>query len=163
MAALDAQETAVPAPDAAVEAAAEPEETIDQKIDNVFAKSTGWFVSSIFSTIPIAGYDVLWIVLWLALAGVVFTLAFRFINIRAFPLAIRTVKGKYTDDTDPGEITHFQALATAISGTVGLGNIAGVAIGISMAGPGVAFWLFLSGFLGMATQIRGVHARHEIS
>ncbi|QTN34324.1 alanine:cation symporter family protein [Akkermansiaceae bacterium] len=136
-----------PAPDPAVQA-----QGIDQKIDAVFAKSTGWFVSGIFSTIRVAGYDVLWIVLWLALAGVVFTLAFRFINIRAFPLAIRTVKGKYSDESDPGEITHFQALATAVSGTVGLGNIAGVAIGISMAGPGVAFWLFLSGFLGMATK-----------
>ena len=128
------------------------EKTIDQKIDSAFAKSTGWFVNGIFSSIPIAGYDVLWVVLWLALAGFVCTAVFKFINIRAFPLAIRTVKGKYSDATDPGEITHFQALATAVSGTVGLGNIAGVAIGISMAGPGVAFWLFLSGFLGMATK-----------
>jgi len=128
------------------------EMTVDQKIDGLFAKSTGWFVSGIFSSIPIAGYDVLWVVLWLALAGIVCTLVFGFINIRAFPLALRTVKGKYSDESDPGEITHFQALATAVSGTVGLGNIAGVAIGISMAGPGVAFWLFLSGFLGMATK-----------
>lgn len=126
--------------------------TMDARIDAVFAKLTGWFVSAVFSSITIADYDVLWIVLWLALAGGVFTLAFRFINIWAFPLAVRTVKGKYSDETDPGDITHFQALATAVSGTVGLGNIAGVAIGISMAGPGVAFWLFLSGFLGMATK-----------
>lgn len=127
-------------------------ETLDRKIDDAFASSTGWFVAAIFSTFPIAGYDVLWVVIWLALAGLVFTLAFGFINIRAFPLAIRTVRGKYSDASDAGEITHFQALATAVSGTVGLGNIAGVAIGISMAGPGVAFWLFLSGFLGMATK-----------
>jgi AGCS family alanine or glycine:cation symporter len=157
--ALHAQDAdlTVPAEPSAVAVSAAPDEGqhekgIDEKIDEVFAKSTGWFVSSVFSSIPIAGYDVLWIVLWLALAGFVFTLAFRFINIRAFPLAIRTVKGKYSDETDPGDITHFQALATAVSGTVGLGNIAGVAIGISMAGPGVAFWLFLSGFLGMATK-----------
>jgi AGCS family alanine or glycine:cation symporter len=156
---LSAQETEPPVPMDTSAVTASPatelvkaETTIDQKIDSIFAKSTGWFVSSVFSTVRIADYDVLWIVLWLALAGVVFTLAFRFINIRAFPLALRTVKGKYSDDTDPGEITHFQALATAVSGTVGLGNIAGVAIGISMAGPGVAFWLFLSGFLGMATK-----------
>jgi len=128
------------------------EMTVDQKIDAAFKNSTGWFVTGIFSTIPIAGYDVLWVVLWLAAAGIIFTLAFGFINLRAFPLAIRTVKGKYSSEKDPGEITHFQALATAVSGTVGLGNIAGVAIGISMAGPGVAFWLFLSGFLGMATK-----------
>lgn len=126
--------------------------TVDQRIDKGFAKATGWFVSAIFSTIPVAGYDVLWVVLWLAAAGLIFTLAFGFINLRAFGLALKTVRGKYSRPDDPGEITHFQALTTAVSGTVGLGNIAGVAIGISMAGPGVAFWLFLSGFLGMATK-----------
>ena len=132
---------------------AEPEvKTLDEKIDEAFARTTGWFVGSIFSTVPVAGYDVLWVVIWLAAAGIILTLAFGFINIRAFPLAMRTVRGRYTDETDPGEITHFQALTAAVSGTVGLGNIAGVAIGIAIAGPGVAFWLFLAGFLGMATK-----------
>lgn len=139
-----AQDTTDPAP---VE-----EVTTDQKIDELFGNSTDWFVNSVFSEIDVNGYPVLWIVLWLAAAGLVFTIAFRFINIRAFPLALRTVRGKYSLDTDPGEITHFQALTAAVSGTVGLGNIAGVAIGITIAGPGVAFWLFLSGFLGMATK-----------
>ncbi len=148
---LQAQERETLDPSAEVEPVV-VEMTVDQKIDELFKSSTGWFVNGIFSSIPIAGYDVLWIVLWLAAAGLIFTLAFRFINLRAFPLALRTVRGKYSDDTDVGEITHFQALTTAVSGTVGLGNIAGVAIGISMAGPGVAFWLFLSGFLGMATK-----------
>lgn len=128
------------------------EKSLDEKIDEWFGKATKPFVEGIFSSIEIAGYDVLWVVLWLALAGVVFTLAFKFINIRAFPLALRTVRGKYSREDDPGDVTHFQALTAAVSGTVGLGNIAGVAIGISMAGPGVAFWLFLSGFLGMATK-----------
>jgi len=137
---------------AAVETAAEEQLTIDQRIDKGFAKATGWFVSIIFSTIPVAGYDVLWVVVWLAAAGLIITLAFGFINLRSFGLAVKTVRGKYSRADDPGEITHFQALTTAVSGTVGLGNIAGVAIGISMAGPGVAFWLFLSGFLGMATK-----------
>lgn len=126
--------------------------SLDQKIDRAFARTTGWFVSAVFSTIPVAGYNVLWVVLWLGFAGISLTVAFRFINIRAFPLAMRTVRGKYTDDTDPGEITHFQALTAAVSGTVGLGNIAGVAIGIAIAGPGVAFWLFVAGFIGMATK-----------
>jgi AGCS family alanine or glycine:cation symporter len=62
------------------------------------------------------------------------------------------VRGRYSRIDDPGEISHFQALSAAVSGTVGLGNIAGVAIGIMIGGPGVAFWLFLSGFLGMATK-----------
>jgi len=128
------------------------EQTLDQKIDAAFARTTGWFVGAIFSTVPVAGYDVLWVVLWLAFAGIFLTAAFRFINIRAFPLAMRTVRGKYTGAKDPGEISHFQALTAAVSGTVGLGNIAGVAIGIAVAGPGVAFWLFIAGFIGMATK-----------
>ena len=92
------------------------------------------------------------VIFWLAAAGVILTLAFKFINITAFPLALRTVRGKYSQASDPGAVTHFQALTAAVSGTVGLGNIAGVAIGIHSGGPGVAFWLFLSGFLGMSTK-----------
>ncbi|MDP0491786.1 MAG: alanine/glycine:cation symporter family protein [Verrucomicrobiota bacterium JB023] len=126
--------------------------SFDQKIDELFGNLTGWFVGAIFSSIPVAGYDVLWIIFWLAAAGLILTVAFRFINVRAFGLALRTVQGKYSTAKDPGAITHFQALSTAVSGTVGLGNIAGVAIGISIGGPGVAFWLLLSGFLGMATK-----------
>lgn len=92
------------------------------------------------------------VIFWLAAAGIVLTLVFKFINIRAFGLAMRTVRGKYSQAGDPGSVTHFQALTAAVSGTVGLGNIAGVAIGIHSGGPGVAFWLFLSGFLGMSTK-----------
>lgn len=149
----------VEVPASVVEEVAKPEApvaakppTMDEKIDKFFADATGWFVNGIFSSFKIAGYDVLWVVLWLALAGIVFTLVFGFINIRAFPLALRTVKGKYSLESDPGSVTHFQALTAAVSGTVGLGNIAGVAIGIQSGGPGVAFWLFLSGFLGMSTK-----------
>ena len=157
---LLAQDTEVPALDA-TEVAAEPAtetpapeapKTTDQKIDEGFGKATGWFVGAIFSSIKINDYDVLWVILWLAAAGLVFTIAFKFINVRCFGLALRTVRGKYSQKGDPGNISHFQALSTAVSGTVGLGNIAGVAIGISIGGPGVAFWLFLSGFLGMATK-----------
>lgn len=132
--------------------AAEAAETLDQKIDKFFSWATGWFVSGIFVDIPVNDYPVKAVVVWLVLAGVITTLSFKFINIRAFGLALRTVRGHYSHTGDPGEITHFQALTTAISGTVGLGNIAGVAIGIMIGGPGVAFWLFLSGFLGMATK-----------
>jgi len=126
--------------------------TVDQQLDAALGGATGWFVNIIFSSFKVGGYDVLWVVVWLAAAGFVFTLAFGFINVRAFGLALRTVRGKYSSAKDPGEISHFQALSTAVSGTVGLGNIAGVAIGISVGGPGVAFWLFLAGFLGMATK-----------
>lgn len=137
---------AVPAAEAA------GEKTMDQRIDAFFGKATGWFVGLIFADVPVGGYPVKAVVIWLALAGVVLTFYFRFINLRAFGLALRTVQGRYTHGGEPGEITHFQALSAAVSGTVGLGNIAGVAIGITYGGPGVAFWLFLSGFLGMATK-----------
>jgi AGCS family alanine or glycine:cation symporter len=99
-----------------------------------------------------AKFKIFLVIFWLAAAGMILTIIFKFINIRAFGLAMRTVRGKYSLDTDPGSVTHFQALTAAVSGTVGLGNIAGVAIGIHSGGPGVAFWLFLSGFLGMSTK-----------
>ena len=126
--------------------------TLDQVINDGFGSATGWFVNIIFKKIPLGDYQAQWIVLWLALGGIVLTAVFKFINIRGIKLALKTIKGKYTPTDAPGQITHFQALATAVSGTVGLGNIAGVAIGISIGGPGVAFWLFLAGFLGMATK-----------
>jgi AGCS family alanine or glycine:cation symporter len=133
-------------------AAAEETSGLDRKIDELFGWATGWFVNAVFTDIPIDGYPVKAVVIWLALAGIVLTLFFKFINLRAFGLAVRTVRGHYSHTDDPGEISHFQALSAAVSGTVGLGNIAGVAIGIMIGGPGVAFWLFLSGFLGMATK-----------
>lgn len=136
---------------AAAESAAQAM-SLDQRIDELFGWATGWFVKGIFTDIPINDYPVKAVVLWLALAGVLLTLFFKFINLRAFGLALRTVRGHYSHTGDPGEISHFQALSAAVSGTVGLGNIAGVAIGIMIGGPGVAFWLFLSGFLGMATK-----------
>ncbi len=136
----------------AQEAAPVVEKTLDQKIDELFGKATGPFVSTIFHSVKIGNFDALLVVFWLAAAGVILTLVFKFINIRAFGLAMRTVRGKYSLESDPGSVTHFQALTAAVSGTVGLGNIAGVAIGIHSGGPGVAFWLFLSGFLGMSTK-----------
>lgn len=92
------------------------------------------------------------IVLWLISAGLFFTIRMQFINIRAFKHAIDIILGKYDDPEDQGEVSHFQALATALSGTVGLGNIAGVAIAISLGGPGAAFWMTIAGFLGMSTK-----------
>lgn len=136
---------------AAAETAAQ-EKTMDQRIDEFFGWATGWFVNLIFVDVPVDGYPVKAVVIWLALAGVICTVYFKFINVRSFGLATRTVRGQYSQPNDPGEISHFQALSAAVSGTVGLGNIAGVAIGIMIGGPGVAFWLFLSGFLGMATK-----------
>lgn len=107
------------------------------------------------------------VVLWLAVGGVVATLYFGFLNIRAFPHAIACVGGKYDDPREPGEVNHFQALSSALSGTVGLGNIAGVTIAMTSGGPGAFFWMMMSGFLGMslkfvecslAVKYRQIHA-----
>ncbi|MGK7921369.1 MAG: alanine/glycine:cation symporter family protein [Trichodesmium sp.] len=92
------------------------------------------------------------IVLWLISGSLFFTIRMQFINLRAFKHAIDVILGKYDDPNDEGEVSHFQAVATALSGTVGLGNIAGVAIAISLGGPGAAFWMTIAGFLGMSTK-----------
>lgn len=120
------------------------------------------------------------VLLILIFGAVLFTLAFRFINIRRFPLAINVVRGEYEaienyghevvyenpelltvdgdipgtirDEGHEGEVSHFQALATAVSGTVGLGNIAGVAVAIAVGGPGATFWMIVCGLLGMSTK-----------
>ncbi len=92
------------------------------------------------------------IVVWLIFAAAFFTLFFRFINIRGIRHGMELVRGKFYDPSAPGEVTHFQALATALSGTVGLGNIAGVAVAVSIGGPGATFWMILAGFLGMSSK-----------
>ena len=75
-----------------------------------------------------------------------------FVNVKGFKHAIMLVKGDYDDPNNKGEVSHFQALTTALSGTVGLGNIAGVAIAISLGGPGATFWMIVAGFLGMSSK-----------
>jgi len=92
------------------------------------------------------------VVLWLIFGAITFTIFFRFINIRGFKHSIEIVSGKYDDPKDAGEVSHFQALTTALSATVGLGNIAGVAIAISIGGPGATFWMIVAGLLGMSSK-----------
>ncbi len=92
------------------------------------------------------------IVIWLVLGATFFTLRMGFINIRGFRHSIDLAKGKYDDPDAPGQVTHFQALATAVSGTVGLGNIAGVAVAVSLGGAGATFWMIVCGLLGMSSK-----------
>ncbi|MGY0393069.1 amino acid carrier protein [Bizionia sp. KMM 8389] len=92
------------------------------------------------------------IVIWLVLGALFFTIRMGFINIRGFKHAIDLARGKYDDPTAPGQVTHFQALATAVSGTVGLGNIAGVAVAVSLGGAGATFWMIVCGLLGMSSK-----------
>lgn len=138
-------------------------QTIDDTVNQIFASSTGWFVNLIFSNFPGTGFP--WIVGWLVVAALVFTIYFGFIQARAFGHAISLVRGDYSDPNDAGEVSHFQALATALSGTVGLGNIAGVAVAVGIGGPGATFWMILAGLLGMASKFTectlGVKYRNE--
>ncbi len=92
------------------------------------------------------------VVLWLILGATYFSVRFRFINVRAFRHAIDCVRGRYTRRTESGEISHFQALSAALSATVGLGNIAGVAVAVGLGGPGAVFWMIVAGFLGMSSK-----------
>jgi AGCS family alanine or glycine:cation symporter len=96
------------------------------------------------------------VVVWLVLGALFFTIRMKFINFRAFRHAIHLIKGKYDNPNDKGEVSHFQALATALSATVGLGNIAGVAIAITIGGPGATFWMIVAGLLGMASKFTEV-------
>lgn len=95
-------------------------------------------------------------VLWLAAGGIFFTFRLGFVNIRLFGHAINVVRGKYSNPNDPGEVTHFQALTAAVSATVGLGNIAGVAIAVSIGGPGAVIWMIIAGFFGMSAKFAEV-------
>ncbi len=117
-------------------------------IDAVFAAIVGALEKIIF--FDIGGMP--FVVLWLLLGAIFFTLRMKFVNIRAFRHAIDVVRGRYDDPDEPGEVSHFQALAAALSATVGLGNIAGVAIAIQLGGPGAVFWMTLVGFLGMSSK-----------
>lgn len=127
--------------------------SLDTKIDALMQPVAEFASDFIFYAIPFFGAEMPLIVLWLIGSGLFFTFYLRFINVRGFKHAVRIITGKYKSDDDPGQISQFQALTTAVSGTVGIGNIAGVAVAISVGGPGATFWLILAGFLGMSTKL----------
>ena len=125
----------------------------DQWVETHFGPIAEALSSVVFYAVPIGGTDVPLIVMWSAVAALFFTVYLRFINVRALGLAIRHAKGDFSDPTARGEISHFKAVATAVSGTVGVGNIGGVAVAITVGGPGAAFWLFIAGLLSMSTKL----------
>jgi len=152
---------------------------LDQRINEGFQPITDAWSSIVFYTVNIAGVAVPLVVILLVCGALFFTIYFGFVNIRRFGLAIQVVRGKHDDietnavEVDPtanlnvvdgdivdtikdeakhGEVNHFQALATAVSGTVGLGNIAGVAIAIAIGGPGATLWMIVCGLLGMSSK-----------
>ncbi|MEY8847553.1 alanine/glycine:cation symporter family protein [Psychroserpens sp. XS_ASV72] len=156
------------------------QQTTSEKIDEVFTDYTGWFVDAIFYEIPFSeDYQIPWVLIVLIGGALFFTIYFRFINVTGFRTAIKVVRGQYEDiekhgadtlygDQTPnetediietirdesadGEVSHFQALTAALSATVGLGNIAGVAVALSIGGPGATFWMIVAGLLGMASK-----------
>ena len=99
--------------------------------------------------------DLAWglpLVILLICSGIYFTFFCRFVPFRRIPHAIRVLRGTYDNPNDPGEITHFQALSSALAATIGMGNIAGVAIAVTVGGPGAVFWMWIAGLVGMATK-----------
>jgi len=138
---------------------------VDEAISSAIAPFADFVTNVVFYEVSFGGIAIKPIVVWLVLGAAFFTFYLGFQQVRGFVHAIRLVKGDYSDPLDAGEVSHFQALATAVSGTVGLGNIAGVAIAVSIGGPGATFWMILAGFLGMASKMAectlGVKYRHE--
>ena len=127
---------------------------ISSGVDTFFKDYLGWFVNLIFYSAPIGGTKFPLIVGWLFIAAIIFTFYFGFVQFRRSGLALGIVSGKYSDPNskEDGEVSHFQALTTALSGTVGLGNIAGVGVAVAIGGPGATFWMILCGLLGMASK-----------
>ncbi|HUQ11985.1 MAG TPA: alanine/glycine:cation symporter family protein [Steroidobacteraceae bacterium] len=129
---------------------------VDQAINDFLAPVAEWFGAVMFYSVPVAGAPLPLILVWLIMGGVVCTLAFRFINLRGFRHSIQVIRGDFSHRDHPGEASPFQALSTAVSGTVGLGSIGGVALAVAVGGPGAAFWMVIAGFLGMSTKFAEV-------
>ena len=146
---------------------------LDDRINEAFTPIANWWGALVLHYFP--GTSIPTIIILLVGGALFFTVYFGFVNVRRFPTAINTVRGKYDkldchqsrakdleikgdikdtnlDESQQGEVSHFQALATAVSGTVGNGNIAGVALAIAVGGPGATFWMILCGLLGMSTK-----------
>jgi AGCS family alanine or glycine:cation symporter len=149
------------------------ERGLDEKINEAFTPIANWWGALILHNFP--GTEIPTIILLLVGGALFFTVYFGFVNVRRFSTAVQTVRGKYDaldhhesgapdlaiegdikdtirDESKEGEVSHFQALTTAVSGTVGNGNIAGVALAIAVGGPGATFWMILCGLLGMSTK-----------
>ena len=119
---------------------------LDQKIEDLVQPISDFFTDIIFVSISFQNNSLPLVVIWLVFASLFFTFYFRFINIRAFKRAFLVAIGRYDKPDSPGEITHFQAFTAAMSGTIGLGNIAGVAVAISIGGPGAMLWMIIMAF-----------------
>ncbi len=125
---------------------------IDDAINSALTPVSNFLVSLVFFKVNVAGVGIPLVVAWLVLGSVFCTVYLEYINIRGFKHALRLIRGDFSDGKGKGEISHFNALCTAVSGTVGIGNIAGIPIAIAAGGPGAVFWMLVAGFLGMSTK-----------
>lgn len=139
--------------------------SIDNILNDGFKPISEAAAAVVFYDVPFFGYDLKLILVWLMAAGLFFTFYLGFINVRYFGHAIDILRGKHDKEGTDGEINRFQALATSLSGTIGLGNIAGVAVAISVGGPGATIWMIAMGFFSMSTKFTevmlGVKYRHH--
>ncbi|QFQ31357.2 amino acid carrier protein [Janibacter melonis] len=125
----------------------------EEAVNDVVGPFADWLSSVVFYAVPLPGGSELpLVVLWLVAAGVIITAYLGVVQVRGARLSLEVVRGKFSRPDDPGEITHFQALSSALSGTVGLGNIAGVGAALALGGAGATFWMVICGLLGMATK-----------
>lgn len=126
--------------------------SIEDAINSAFEPISTAVTNFIMGDITLFGVTFPWIMAWLVVAATILTLYFGFIQFRAVPLALALIRGKHTSSDDPGEISHFRALASALSSTIGLGNIAGVGVAVTIGGPGATFWMIVCGLLGMCSK-----------
>lgn len=127
--------------------------SIDGAIQSVFGPVVDILEQAVFFAISIGGAEIPLIVVWLLFGGIFLTFWLRIRPIWDARLSFRIIRGQFARHSDPGQITSFQALATELSGTVGLGNIAGVAVAIGYGGPGATLWIIIAGLFGMALKM----------
>lgn len=127
-------------------------ESVDGFFENYLVKPLDAVLFFDFGTKLWLGVSIPFVVVWLLFAGIFLTIRMGFINVRLFRHSVDLIRGRYDRKEDRGDVSHFQALASALSGTVGLGNIAGVSIAIGTGGPGATFWLIFFGLIGMTTK-----------
>lgn len=126
--------------------------TIDEKINDFMEPITAALERIIFFSVNIGDLNIPFVLVWLIVGATFFTFYMGFINFSGFKHALDVVRGRFDNPKHAGEVTHFQALTAALSGTVGVGNIAGVALAISLGGPGATFWMIVAGLLGMSSK-----------
>ena len=151
-----------PAQDSAAQAADDAPRTgflgamdrFERRADAAMGRVNGWIAAFFFFDVLFwdDAHEIPLVVLWLVMGAIFFTIYLRFVNIRGFGHAVQVTRGAYDDPRDTGEVSHFKALTAALSATVGLGNIAGVAIAVSVGGPGATFWMIIAGLLGMSSK-----------